>query len=181
MRRSRLASVTVAFVLGSVLPLHRTGGVEAQTAPSRDALVSVASEIIRETRYCVLVTLDGDGTPRVRTMDAFPPEGELIVWLGTTRNSRKVGEIMADPRVALHFTAPGGSGYVSITGEARVVDDPAEKEARWRPEWDAFYADPASEYVLIQVIPHRLEVLDFARGITADPRTWEPPSVIFPR
>jgi general stress protein 26 len=153
--------------------------VAAQTALSRDALLAAARAIMVEARYCSLITLDASGAPQVRTMDPFPPEDEVAVWMGTHRATRKVREIAADPRVALHYSLPETGRYVSIVGTARIVEDEEAKAARWKEEWERLYEDPASDYVLIEVIPVRLEIVDFPGGIMGDPSTWEPASVVF--
>ena len=103
----------------------------------------------------------------------------MTVWMGTHRATRKVREIAADPRVALHYSLPETGRYVSIVGTARIVEDEEAKAARWKEEWERLYEDPASDYVLIEVIPVRLEIVDFPGGIMGDPSTWEPASVVF--
>jgi hypothetical protein len=60
------------------------------------------------------------------------------------------------------------------------VDDPEEKTSRWKEEWEPLYPDRDAQYLLIHVIPKRLELLNYSRGIAGDPETWEPPSVEFP-
>ena len=100
----------------------------------RSTLIAAAQEIMLTARYCTLVTLDASGQPHVRTMDPFESDGDMVIRLGTFRNSRKVGHIRNDPRVALHYLSPSGSGYVSISGTARLVDDPAEKARYWKNE-----------------------------------------------
>jgi general stress protein 26 len=169
------ATCALAISLCS-LPLQ---DLPAQTTNSRETLLEAAREIIGSARYCALVTLDVSGTPRVRTMDPFPPDSAMTIWMGTHRGTRKVGDIEGDSRVTLYYASPDASGFVTITGTARVVDDADEKAARWKPEWEAFYQDRESDYRLIQVLPETLEVVDFSRGIVGDPDTWEPPSVHF--
>jgi general stress protein 26 len=112
-------------------------------------------------------------------MDPFAPEEDMVVWLGTHRLTRKVDDIRNDPRVALYYLAPGAAGYVSLSGTARIVDDPSETAGRWKEEWEQYYADREADYVLIEVIPLRLEVVDYRLGITGDPETWAPPSFEF--
>jgi general stress protein 26 len=110
-------------------------------------------------------------------MDPFPPEADMVVWMGTHRESRKVEDIQRDPRVTLYYQSPTATGYVAISGTARLVDDPTEKSARWKEEWGAFYADRETDYLLIEVTPDRMEVIDYSRGIVGDPETWKPPVV----
>jgi len=144
-----------------------------------DTLLTAARAIIEAAEYCALVTVDDEGRPRVRTMDPFNPDSDMIFWLGTHRKSRKVKHIQANPRVALYYEADGGMGYVAISGLARLVDDPLEKERRWKDEWQQFYVDRESDYLLIKVIPEALEVVDYSRDIVGDPDTWKVPSIRF--
>jgi general stress protein 26 len=127
--------------------------------------------------YCALITLDRSGRPQARTMDPFAPDDAMTVWLGTHRASRKVAQIRNDPRVALYYEAPGGAGYVAISGTAHLVDDPSEKARRWKEEWEQFYVDRESDYLLIEVTPEVLEIVDYSRDIVGDPDTWRVPSV----
>lgn len=154
-------------------------GLSAQTPASRDTLLAAAREILEAARYCGLVTFDGSGEARVRTMDPFLPDDDWSIWMGTNRGSRKVRDIEADPRVTLYYYSPDHAGYVAVYGTAGLVDDPREKASRWKDEWEAFYTDREAQYLLIQVIPKRLEVINYSRAIGGDPETWEPPSVEF--
>jgi general stress protein 26 len=154
--------------------------LSAQAPASRDTLLAAAREIVEAARYCGLVTFDGSGDARVRTMDPFLPGDDWSIWMGTRRGSRKVRDIEADPRVVLYYEVPERGGYVAIHGTASLVDDPEEKATRWKDEWAAFYTDRETQYLLIRVIAERLEVIDYSRGIGGDPETWEPPMVEFP-
>jgi len=132
-------------------------------------------------RYCGLVTFDESGNASVRTMDPFPPDEDWSIWMGTNRESRKVREIETDPRVALYYHSSDQVGYVAIYGTAHFVDDPGEKASRWKTEWEGLYPDREAQYLLIQVIPDRLEVINYGRAIQGDSETWEAPSVEFRR
>ena len=154
-------------------------GLQAQSPQPRDTLLAAAREIIESARYCGLVTLDESGNARVRTMDPFPPEADMTIWMGTNRHTRKVRQIENDPRVILYYFSSDPVGYVTISGRARLVDDPAEKRARFKEGWEAFYADREAEFLLIQVTPERMEVISYSRGIGGDSETWEPPVVKF--
>ncbi len=112
-------------------------------------------------------------------MDAFPPDENLVVWLGTNPISRKVREIRKNPRVALHYFDAASEGYVSISGIARIVTDPKEKARHWKEEWKGFYLDREKGYVLIAIKPTKLEVVIVKKGITGDSKTWKPPTVHF--
>lgn len=141
---------------------------------NRDTLITV-KEIMASTRYCALITLDESGHPQVRTMDPFLPEEDMIVWFGTNSNSRKVKEIRNDSTTTLYYEAPNGTGYVVIKGHAYLVDDPNKKLKYWKKEWDSFYSDNKVSYILIKVIPNKLEIVDYKHGIKGASKTWAVP------
>ncbi|SRR5216684_4714054 len=146
---------------------------------SRDELITAAREIIATARYCALITTDSAGRTHARAMDPFPPEANMTVWLGTNPRSRKAAEIRRHHRVTLYYFNREDQAYVTISGIARLVNDPKEKAMRWKDEWKAFYPDRAKDYLLIVVTPDIMEVVSEKKGIVGDPRTWQPPTVSF--
>ena len=151
-----------------------------EAADIRDKrLISAAKEIMIAGGTCALITLDKEGRPRVRAMDAFLPEDDLTVWFGTTSKSRKVTQIKNNPRVTLYYLDSDASGYVMIHGKAELVNDPKEKENRWKTEWEDFYADKNKDYLLIKVSPIWMEISSTTRAIFSDTISWQPPMVKF--
>jgi general stress protein 26 len=159
-----------------------TPGVFGQQQPprlSRDTLIATAREIMGATRYCALITLDRKGSAHARTMDPFPPDENLVIWFGTNPKSRKVAEIRRNHRVTLYYFDREGPAYVTISGVARLVNDPKEKARRWKDEWKAFYPDREQGYTLIAVTPQELEIVSEKKGIVGDAVRWTPPTVRF--
>jgi general stress protein 26 len=177
--RIRIIVTIAAFfgILGS--PVFPIATVSAQQPSRNETLISAAREIMEASRYAALVTLTESGTPRARMMDPFPPDSQFVVWMGTSRASRKVTDLERDPRVLVYYHDPSGAGYVSIEGTARLVDDPAEKDRRWKEEWAGFYPDRASTYLLISITPARMEVVNYRLGVMGDSITWKVPAVEF--
>lgn len=103
----------------------------------------------------------------------------MIVWFGTNANSRKVAELRRHPRVTLYYFDRDSQAYVTIDGRARLVNDASEKARHWKEEWKTFYPNRDKNYLLIEVRPERLEVVNTKKGLVGDPRTWLPPSVNF--
>ncbi|MFC2134905.1 pyridoxamine 5'-phosphate oxidase family protein [Bacteroidota bacterium] len=128
---------------------------------SRDSLLTVARTIIDSARSRTLVTVDENGKPQARTMSPFPPEENMVIWLGTSTNSRKVKQIKNNPNVMVFYYDTKGASYVSIAGQARIVDDPEKKSHYWKKSWTRFYPDPEKDYILIEVTPERLEICSF--------------------
>src|SRR5712671_6216526 len=156
-------------------------GIRSQTKqpphPDRSDLIATAREIMKTARYCALITLDSNGRVHARTMDPFPPEENMVVWLATNPKSRKVAEIRRHHHVTLYYFVRDDQAYVTISGRARIVRDAAEKARHWKDEWKDFYPD--RDYRLIAVTPERLELISVKQGIIGDSITWTPPAVKF--
>lgn len=175
-----LRPIAIKLCLGLMLPLSAPSVFAQKPQWSRDQLIAEAREIMTKTRYCALITIDRSGRAQARTMDAFAPDEKMTVWFGTNPLSRKVAEIRRHPRVTLYYFDGESQAYVTVHGVARVVTDPAEKVRHWKEDWKGFYQDREKSYVLIRVRPVTLEVVNTKKGLVGDPRTWRPPTVIFP-
>lgn len=175
---SRRFLVVLLFSL-SLLTVHSTYGQVTPAGTSREQLLTTAREIMATARYAALITTGANGRINARTMDPFPPAADMVIWFGTNPRSRKVRELRRNPRVTIYYFDPVAQAYVSIQGTARLVNDPAEKARRWKDEWKDFYPDRENSYLLIAVKPERLEVINVKTGLTGDPNTWAPHTVIF--
>ena len=51
--------------------------------------------------------------------------------------------------------------YVSVAGQARIVNDPEKKSHYWKEGWTRYYPDPEKDYILIEVTPERLEICSY--------------------
>lgn len=142
-------------------------------------LKKAARELMTAAGTCALITIDENGQPRARVMDAFLPEEDFTVWFGTNPNSRKVKQIQNNPRVTLYYSDPEASGYVVIHGMATLVNNNEEKEKRWKETWTAFYPNRDEAYLLIKVSPDWMEVVSYAHGIISDSPNWIPPTLNF--
>jgi general stress protein 26 len=168
-------------LLISMLPLfslQARAQVEQKEIP-RDSLLLAAREIISSTPFCALATIDAEGLPQMRTMNPFPVEDEMVIWFATSRTSRKVAEIKNNPRVCVYFADHGSAkGYVALNGTAEILDDKEllvkMKRAYWEgiPNWQDIF-------VLIKITPVTIDVINYAHGISGDPKTSRSPTIIF--
>ena len=170
----------IIFILVIIIQFPLTAFAQNNEAPfSRDTLISLAREMMETARYCALITLDETGYPAARTMDPFVPDDNMVVWLGTNLNSKKVVDIKKDSRVSLYYQSPKGTGYVLIKGQAQLVNNTMKKQIYWKKEWSRYYSEDKSNYILIKVIPDNLKLLDYQHGIVGDTKTWDVPFVEF--
>jgi general stress protein 26 len=178
---ARRAAVVCVLALTLAMPSLASGQAASAAPPDRAAVIKVATGIMQRARFCALITLDADGHPQSRIVDAFQPDAAMVVWIATTPVTRKVAEIRRDPRVTLSYFDPNSMGYVTLLGRAAIVTDAAEKGKHWKEDWAKLYKDKnrGDDYVLIKVTPIRLEVSAEGEGIKNDPKTWRPVIIDF--
>jgi general stress protein 26 len=147
--------------------------------PDRASLIAAAREIMQAQKYCALITIDEAGRPQARTMNPFPPEENMTVWIATNTNTRKVQQMRHDPRVTLYYADhTNATGYVAIMGRAVLIDDMTEIMKRKRAYWDTAFPG-LKNIVLIKVIPEQLEVINYKQGALGDTSTWRAPFISF--
>jgi general stress protein 26 len=176
--RSRTVTRAIAVVTALLAVGTRAAEPDGRSVqpPTRAEILAAAETVIARARYATFITLDRSGHPQARIVDPFPPERDLAIWIATNARSRKVAQVEAEPRVTLTYFDVDGQGYVTLLGAAQIVRDAAEKARRWKDEWEAFYDDRnrGDDYLLIRVVPARLEIVSEALGMRNDPETWRP-------
>ena len=96
--------------------------------------VSKIAELIKDIRTAMLVTIDSDGRPHSRPMSTQDTEFDGAVWFLTDIESAMVREIAANPTVAVTYASPGKESYVSLSGQAEILND----RERIKRFWSAF-------------------------------------------
>lgn len=171
------------FFLAVVLILPQFSQIKAQTdnnqQANRDSVIAAAREIIGQLKYCALITHDSDGAANVRTMNPFPPEDDMSVWMATLSTSRKADDIRKNPKVTLYYANHADvKGYVTITGHAELINDPAEIQKRKREYWTQAFPD-WSKLMLIKIVPERLEVINYHKKLYNNSVNWLAPNINF--
>lgn len=177
MKNNQAYIIVLILVLSGLFSSTGLYGQKQQL--SADSILSAARSIMSQTNYCALVTVDSVGQPQTRTMNPFPNSEGFVIWFATSRNSDKVKEIRNNNKVTVYYADHAkGNGYVSLTGTATVIDDKElllkMKRAYWEgiPNWEQIF-------VLIKILPEKLEVINYKSGALNDPITFKAPFVIF--
>ncbi len=151
----------------------------AQSAPPTTVdLPAAARSIVTSATYATFITVDGSGQPQSRTVQPVEPDSNWVVWFATNPRTRKVQQLRANSRAALHYFDRERLSYVAITGRAYLVRDRATKRAHWNPAWTPFYADQDTSVVLVRVVPDRVEVVSTKLGVDSDQKSWLPSSFV---
>lgn len=107
---------------------------------------------------CMLIDQD-HGLLRARPMAPVAMEEDHAVWFVTDLRDAKDNEIASAPDVCLAFKDGADHFYLSVSGEARMVDDRAKLRQIWTSDMEALYPggpdDPNAG--LMKVSPRRAE------------------------
>jgi general stress protein 26 len=177
-------AMKIIYTLGKIfgyflLSLFIQQQASAQTTYSRDSLLAAAKDIITQTTYCGLITVDATGQAQTRTMNPFPVGDDFVVWFATSRTSTKVKELKDNPKVSVYFADHGKAiGYVNLSGKASVIDDKELLVKMKREYWNGI-PNWQDIFVLIKIEPKSLQVINYKFGINNDPQTFRAPSLEF--
>jgi general stress protein 26 len=129
-----------------------------------------ATTVIRQARFCWLVSENYDSNPAVRPMGHILEADEhLQVQFITDTRSRKAEQIWSNGRVQLLFSRESADAFVILAGDALVVTDREAIAPRWKRSYDQCF--PTDEDRLhaafIEVRPRVLKL--WIRGVTPEP------------
>jgi general stress protein 26 len=128
----------------------------AKTKKRSGATIRKVARLMRDLDICMMTTHTARGGLRARPMsNNGEVEFDGDVWFFSEADSRKVREIEATPKVHLAYADLKQWRFVSMSGRARIVRDPAKKQELWLKELERWFKDgPESEdIVLIKVSP----------------------------
>ncbi|GAA3383581.1 pyridoxamine 5'-phosphate oxidase family protein [Cryptosporangium minutisporangium] len=126
------------------------------------------SDLIKSSgRTAMLTTTAPDGTLTSRPMALQEVEFDGDLWFFAERASRKVTHLAAHPQV--NVTVGSGATWVSLTGQATVVDDAAKKKELWNAAVEAWFPDGPDDpgVVLIKIAGESAEYWDTPGGRVA--------------
>ena len=92
-------------------------------------------EMIEDIKFCMLTTVDDDGTLRSRPLQTAGVDDDGTLWFFTSQSSPKVSEAQAEGgQVNLSYADTAKTDYVSVSGRASLVRD-REKMKKLYTKW----------------------------------------------
>lgn len=138
--------------------------------PIHGAAVEAIAQLLEHERLMSVATLRADGWPQVTTV-GYINEG-LNLYFVTGRESQKLANLEADPRVSLAIHSSievGGAVGVSMAARASEVRDPAEVErlnrlmfARWPTV--SVYCPATSSIAIVRLKPELICAISASAG-----------------
>lgn len=113
-------------------------------------------------RTAMLTTYSSKKGLHSRPMGTADIDDNSDIWFFTNEYSEKADEISADNAVALTYADPHNHTYISITGEAELVDYKAKMKELWNPFVQAFFPEGLDDpkLTLLKITPTDAEYWD---------------------
>jgi general stress protein 26 len=98
-------------------------------------------DLIRDIKFAMFTTRHENGHlhSRPMTTQLRSKDEEDRLWFFMSRSSGPVADLEADPTVNISYANPDEDRYVSVSGNARVVQDNAKIEALWTKQAQAWF------------------------------------------
>ena len=132
---------------------------------TRSNAIEKIRKLTEDIDFCMLTTIDA-GHMRSRPMSTQQTEFDGDLWFFTDDNTHKIDEIAKDNRVCAAYAKPDSDTYVSISGRAELVRDPAKMEELWSPVLKAWFPGGLEDphLCLLKVTAEQAEYWDSPSG-----------------
>lgn len=112
-------------------------------------------KLIKDIKFGMFGTYHTDGHFHARPMttQSHLIDEHDVLWFFMSRKGDTVTDVMANPQVNVTYADPGKDTYVSVSGNATVVEDMAKKNELWNVFAKAWFPGGAKDedLALVQV------------------------------
>jgi general stress protein 26 len=98
---------------------------------ARQQAVNTLAEMIQDVHVVMLTTVLADGSLRSRPMVRAGAEFHGDLWFFTDMGAAKVDDVTGNPHVNVSYANPVERRYISISGEAKIVNDRKNIDLLW--------------------------------------------------
>lgn len=134
-----------------------------QKAADKALALEKVDHILKHIKAGMMMTVGKDKQFHSRPMmhQQFDQENHEL-WFFTGKTTGKTEEIETDSRVNISFSSWETNTYLSLCGDAEIVEDPEKEKELWNPLLKAWFPEGLDDprLVLIRVKIHSFEYWD---------------------
>ncbi|MFJ2552784.1 pyridoxamine 5'-phosphate oxidase family protein [Microbacterium sp. NPDC087591] len=97
------------------------------------------AELIKDFRFAMLTTRAAEGRLVAHPLTVQEAEFDGDLWFLVSRSASFVDDLRRDDRVGVSLSS--NDSWVSLSGTAELVDDPAKVRELWSPTVEAWFTD----------------------------------------
>jgi general stress protein 26 len=98
-------------------------------------------ELVKDIEVAMLVTRRADGHLQSRAMATQKRAAGADLWFVTAKDTAKVRDLEADPRLNLSYYDNKSREWVSVSGTARLVTDREKIRELYATDWKIWFQD----------------------------------------
>lgn len=127
---------------------------------SKQENIDKIQNVIKDVKFAMMNTVNSKGDVHAWPMTTTEPHlASKEIWFIGDKTSDVVKDIQDNKRIGLSYASQDSKNYVSISGNAELLDDKNKIEELWSPVYDAFFEKGKEDenIQLIKVVPHGAE------------------------
>lgn len=97
------------------------------------------TEKIKDIKFAMLTTENEEGFLHSRPMATLEAEAKGVLWFFTGKSTLKAAEVGRNPRINLAYIDGGKDTFISVAGEASLLQDPEKARELWNPFMKAWF------------------------------------------
>ena len=98
--------------------------------------------LIKDVKFAMLTTVGRDGHLHSRPLTTREVAVDDAIWFLVRRDSELAENISSEQKVNLSYADPDDQRFVSISGTAQILNDPAKARALWTPAARVWFQGP---------------------------------------
>ena len=116
-------------------------------------------KLVKDIKFAMFTTRHGSNGhlhSRPMTTQNTSLGADESLWFFMSKKGGPVDDLKADPIVNLVYADPGADTWVSVSGTAAMIEDPAKKKQLWNKMTEAWFpggpGDPDLALVQVQIV-----------------------------
>lgn len=123
---------------------------------NKQEVLAEAQLLADHSQFAMLGTNSGDGYPHIKALIKMENEGLKTVWFSTNTSSKRVKQLLNDPKASVYFLDDENWAGLMLVGDVEILQDDASRKRLWREGYEKYYPlgvnDP--DYTVLRFTAH---------------------------
>ena len=124
--------------------------------------ISKLKNLAEEIKICMLATSDTSNNLYGRPMTTMEVDDNGTIWFFTADNTKIAQQAAKQSEVCLNYAHPGKNSYLTVQGNAELVNDKEKMKQLWTPMLKTWFPDGVDDpsIALLKVTPTQAHYWD---------------------
>ena len=112
---------------------------------TKEEAIKASLELADKAEIVMLGTNGDNGYPNIKAMIKRENEGLRTIWFSTNTSSKRVPQVMKDPRTCVYFVDFDQWKGLMLVGIIEVLQDPESKKRLWEESDRRYYPEGVTD------------------------------------